>query len=861
LAEVTEDNLFQTRVFPITREQPRTIRVTFAAPFDPAQGFALPFETVAAVADLTINATIDGYKIPPKVMTGQGSPKLIRKGGSWVFIEAAKEARLQGSIAITGGELTDNLLLSRHRRGRNFFQISDSSAAQTATTTGGRLRIYWDRSLSRRDDLLDKEIALLTAYLEAAKITDIDLITFGSNAPSISVPLNAAALRTALRNVIYRGGTRMAELDDLKLAPADQCLLFSDGALTVDSHSEFRPDCRLSIITSAPEANGIRLGRLAQSSKGQLLRLTNSNADALLPRLLKPAVAVVAARDDSGRRIAFRSLAAASGGWFAVGEMPESGDVHLVISGLKKGLTERVYSAGGKNLAEVDAPAALWASQRVAELADDPMSHDKMVKLARDYQVASPTMAFLVLESPGQYLNADIRPPDGFAKDWMDQYREIKAERDLQKSERKAERFKFVLAQWAERKTWWNTAFVAKPRKRSTEVRDRAGNAAPSIPAPSPVMAPAPRAESSSGQAGEASDTDSIVVTGTRRQPVTQDVPVALTAISSTDQAGKTIEISIADVLSDQPYLKALNGAAPDKRLQELAAQEKTFGSLPAFYLETSEWFRLKGDQLTAEQLLYSALELPAADDETRQVIAFRLQRDGQLDRAISMLERAAATTTFRPQPKRALALALAERGRRRGKAGVADLERAFELLTSVALDTAIRDFDGIELIALMEANSLIPALDAVGGTWSLDKRLVALLDTDVRIVIEWTNDDADIDLWVIEPNGEKIYYSNKTSTSGGQISNDMTDGYGPEEYAIRRAPSGEYVIRINGFDADRLNPNGSGRVMARLIRNFGRVTATEMLVDADIAFEKGADRDRDGGRLVARMKVEAIRK
>jgi myo-inositol-hexaphosphate 3-phosphohydrolase len=160
-----------------------------------------------------------------------------------------------------------------------------------------------------------------------------------------------------------------------------------------------------------------------------------------------------------------------------------------------------------------------------------------------------------------------------------------------------------------------------------------------------------------------------------------------------------------------------------------------------------------------------------------------------------------------------------------------------------------------------MEANSLIPALDAVGGTWSLDKRLVALLDTDVRIVIEWTNDDADIDLWVIEPNGEKVYYSNKTSTSGGQISNDMTDGYGPEEYAIRRAPSGEYVIRINGFDADRLNPNGSGRVMARLIRNFGRVTATEMLVDADIAFEKGADRDRDGGRLVARMKVEAIRK
>jgi hypothetical protein len=862
LAEVTDGNLFQTRIFPVTREQPRTIRVTFAVPFDPIDGFSLPLETADAVTEITIDTTIDGYKTPPKVIALRGPAKLVRKGNSWVVVEAVKDHRLQGGVTITDGELTDKLLLSRHRKGRDFFQISDSGAIHTATaTTGGRLRIYWDRSLSRRNDLLDREIALLTTYVEKAQIADIDLITFGSNAPSISSPANAAALRTAIGGIVYRGGTRLAELDDLKLSPADQCLLFSDGALTVDSDAEFRPDCKLSIITSAAEANGIRLGRLAQASKGQLLRLTASNADALLPRLLKPAVAVVAARDDSGRRIGFRSMTAADGGWFAVGEMPESGDVHLLISGLKKGLTERVYRYGSEGSAQVDAPAALWASQRVAELADNPLSHDKMVKLARDYQVASPTMAFLVLESPGQYLNADIKPPDRFARDWMDEYRDVKTARDAEKSEHKAERLKFVLAQWAERKAWWNTAFVAKPKKRSAEGRERAGNVLQS-PAPPPVMAPAPRLEpSSTDQAGEANDADSIVVTGTRRQSATQDVPVALTAISSTDQAGKTIEISIADVLSDQPYLKALNAATPDQRLQVLAAQEKTYGSLPAFYLETSEWFRLKGDHATAEELLYSALELPATDDETRQVVAFRLQRDGQLDRAINMLERAAATTSFRPQPKRALALALAERGRRRGKAGVADLERAFELLTSVALDPAIRDFDGIELIALMEANSLIPALDAVGGTWSLDKRLVALLDTDVRIVIEWTNDDADIDLWVIEPNGEKVYYGDKTSSSGGQISNDMTDGYGPEEYAIRRAPPGEYVIRINGFDADRLNPNGNGRVMARLIRNFGRTTAKEVLVDADIAFEKGSDRDRDSGRLVARMKVEATRK
>lgn len=51
--------------------------------------------------------------------------------------------------------------------------------------------------------------------------------------------------------------------------------------------------------------------------------------------------------------------------------------------------------------------------------------------------------------------------------------------------------------------------------------------------------------------------------------------------------------------------------------------------------------------------------------------------------------------------------------------------------------------------------------------------------------------------------------YSNKLSSAGGQISNDMTDGYGPEEYAVHRAPAGPYHVRINGYDADRINPNG----------------------------------------------------
>lgn len=279
---------------------------------------------------------------------------------------------------------------------------------------------------------------------------------------------------------------------------------------------------------------------------------------------------------------------------------------------------------------------------------------------------------------------------------------------------------------------------------------------------------------------------------------------------------------------------------------------------MPTFYLDTAEWFRLTGDPTTASLLLLSALELPTSDDETRQIVAFRLERDRFFDRAIELAEQlAAANAEFRPQPGRDLALALAARGRAAGRAGRGDLERAFQLLVDTALNPASGDFDGIEVIALMEANALIPMIEAAGGRWTLDKRLVGLTDTDARIVIEWTADDADIDLWVDEPNGERVMYSNKLSSAGGQISNDMTDGYGPEEYAIHRAPFGTYRVRINGYDADRINPNGPGHVLIRLQRNFARPGYAQELVDVDLSFQTGGNRDEEDETLpVATLKV-----
>ena len=68
----------------------------------------------------------------------------------------------------------------------------------------------------------------------------------------------------------------------------------------------------------------------------------------------------------------------------------------------------------------------------------------------------------------------------------------------------------------------------------------------------------------------------------------------------------------------------------------------------------------------------------------------------------------------------------------------------------------------------------------------------------EIRLSLAWNSRTADIDLWVEEPTGERVGYSNKQGFSGGAISVDITDGYGPEVYYARYALEGEYKVYVN---------------------------------------------------------------
>jgi hypothetical protein len=312
-------------------------------------------------------------------------------------------------------------------------------------------------------------------------------------------------------------------------------------------------------------------------------------------------------------------------------------------------------------------------------------------------------------------------------------------------------------------------------------------------------------------------------------------------------RAGADVAIAVKEPLPEAPYVKALQAAPPAEAYAVYLDQRKAHGSTPAFYLDAADVFA-KSDPATALRVLTNIPELALDDGRLLRIAAHRLQQVGQLDLAIDLFERITRLRPEEPQSFRDLATALADRADRSQAAGDpararSDRERAVDLLHKVVMNPWAR-FEEIETIALIEANRLL-AKSPSDVKNPFDPRLTKPLTPDVRIVLTWDTDNTDIDLHVVEPSGEECFYGHNLTTIGGAVSRDFTQGYGPEEYVLRRAMPGEYKIMARFFGNRDQRLLGPTTVQATVITHYGtpqekRESLTLRLKDAKDMVEVG---------------------
>jgi len=859
IAEVSRDNTFTTNIYPITAAG-REIKITFVAPVRFDRGLVLPLVSAAPVGAVRIDVRADDVASAPRVeLPAALTVTRSEQSGAYSLTARGNDVGLAGALRVAPVQPIRPLLRAQHASGSRFFQLADSAVAVTATAAERplRVRIYWDRSASRRTANLAEEAALLREYLQLARPEKIDFVAFNSSGARHAALSSAAALDAVLERMVYRGATSFAVLAAVPQAPADLCLLFSDGVATIDGRDQFAPDCPLIAVTTAPDADRGYLERCAGPG-GAVLTLSTATRREVLLELQQLRARILDVRDTRGERLDFAVLADTSEGWHIVGAAPLEGQVTVRFA-LPGGRTlVRRYAADGVT-PRFDGAGALWAARAAALLAASDTSRAQLQQLSRAYSIASPAMSFLVLEDPSDYVYSEVQPPATLPAEMMVRYLEVKARYAAEQEQARAEHARSVVADWQEQQAWWR---APPPKPLPTPS---------AAPRPTPPAASRPSVVIPSNTAPDGSGEEQVLVTGSYIRGSSEDAALPIDVLTAEDLeksgspstvdllrnlslssglgaanvardrevsaplAATDIGIELARWQPDRPYLRALM-EAPAQFERVFAEQEREHGAFPAFYLDVAEWLQRQRQSAASLEVLLSALELPRSE-AVLLTVADRLQRYGELDRAIWIYESLCESTPERPQPLRGLALALAQRADRSPAAHAReDLVRAVQLLNQVALTSWQSNFDGIDMIAVMEANALIPKLRRLGvQRFELDPRLQGLLSVDLRIVIEWNSPATDIDLWVEEPSGERAFYGHPDTISGGRMSNDMTFGYGPEQYLLRRAAPGHYQVKVNVFATDQINPNGVTTVTARLIRNFGRRSQREERIDLEL--------------------------
>jgi hypothetical protein len=127
----------------------------------------------------------------------------------------------------------------------------------------------------------------------------------------------------------------------------------------------------------------------------------------------------------------------------------------------------------------------------------------------------------------------------------------------------------------------------------------------------------------------------------------------------------------------------------------------------------------------------------------------------------------------------------------------------AIESLTSVAGCSAV-DMNCI-LSSTTEATSITQAsISLISSKEEIVNTAEGVLIGgygDIQVNLTWST-EGDVDLWVTDPNGEKVYWNNPNSASGGYLDVDNTSGFGPENifWEADAAINGTYKVEVDYF-------------------------------------------------------------
>ena len=832
LLEKTEGNNFKARVYPMPAKGTRRVLIAFEQELHERDGqdyYFLP---------ITANVTLKNFKVRTEVVSRfvkadiQNSLQLDFKQARNSYISEVSQQNftLNQNIALTFPKIEKPQTISATKGNKTYCygNIALATAQPKNRPTPKEIGLLWDASHSAANRDRAKEFAFLESYFKEVKDVKVILSSFNirSDKPLTFEVKNGnwQVLKSHLESLQYDGATDGNAINfSLK---ADELLFFSDGIFNFGS-KEFsvkevvkQAKTPITVVNASAVANTPKMQYLANATGGSFIDLTTLTAE----QALKAAQTVpfqlldIEVKNGKVAKIFPQKGATISKGNFTLAGELQTKEATLVLSfGYPKNviLQKEIHFAATPDASgsEFDLLRRIWAEKQIAQLEREGAEQKQIDAVGREYGIVTEGNSLIVLETVEDYVRYRITPPEELAKE----YYAILNSQAEEKKERKKEILEDLIEQSNEQTEWWKTVYPLKDRKTKNkkqlnvvadettdnlaEIKDEviasAEVAKMEVSVPQAEVQAQARRISMRGISSVSEDTDSaelneVVVRGyapVMKRSLTGSVSVIATndvRVENTPMAN--IELNAYN--PDTPYLKVMEYTEYAKAVETYYKLKKEYGNTPSFYVDVADYFFKKGNREQAILVVSNLAELSLDDPQLLRMLGYKLSNYSAKKEAVQVFRKVAQLREEEPQSFRDLGLALAED---------AQYNEAAKNLYRVVTNEWSSRFGDVQLVTLNDLNSLITRHQGIDVSY-IDKRLLKKEPVDVRVVLSWDTNDCDMDLWVTDPKGEKCYYENTLTYLGGKISRDVTQGYGPEEFMLKKAENGKYKVQVDYF-------------------------------------------------------------
>ena len=817
LLEKLNDNTLHMRVYPIPPHGTRTVAIGYEEELTLENGlqrYRLLIDCPDLLEKFSATATVRNGAHKPIVPDSSAGFRFNKAGESYTASFTGKSSNNVRELNFALPASADTARVVMQPVQENYYFLASVAAPKPYSRKkqwDNDLTIIWDVSLSGSQRDIERDLEVLDIIFAEKKNANVYLYYLNNTLTKITrkntatgehkvIDGNWDELRNILKRAVFDGGTNFSKIN-LKAIAGEEIILFSDGISTL-SDADFIKDNAVNMkrpihcVVSSAKADSNAMKLIADKTKGKYLNLNTLSSKELRKELLSEKLCFLGVEHGKAVREVYTDIAKHIQGNFSAAGISDTNNAELtLLFGFGNKVEKRITISLDMKKADSGAIAQkLWAQKKIATL---DLSHQKnlaeITELGRQFGLVTRNTSLIVLETVDDYVRYDITPPTTETELYSAYLRKTKQQTRQQSNVRPSSQSGAPPAPPQSNAPPVPSQSNTRPTVKNEPI---ANKAASTQTQPKTIHA---KSSASKSMAFEAAEIVGYCDNPTPIYIVDIDDPNADPIVLDRSFKENIKAIGLDVLGSDKPvdcrvsksYMSKLTGNTDEDYKQYLKLRKDNADS-PEFYFDFADWFYTRGDKKRALRALTSVADLALKYNARYQALGYRLKEYGEYAPGAFICQQILKWWPWSSsQYRRDYALALADNGN--AQTALDSLYSTFNLVKKplgYIYDNTRNP--RIDEVVVTEINRLI-AKNAKLNTSKIDTALIRDVHADIRVVINWNQDYADINLHITDPNGEICNNKHSKTKIGGYMS-----GHAPEQFILKNAIKGKYLVYVN---------------------------------------------------------------